>query len=146
MTKIACYDDDGIWGVGDIEEQARAEAEGFVRGCYPDDEEAANKAVADLKVAQISDDLINRAAGEEGTLSGRVTINYTDIPFKLDEDGVLVFDQDKADADSDAGVSDFIEGEDDDEDGSGPPEVSISDDPAHDAPATDPVDPDKSTD
>jgi hypothetical protein len=111
-NKIAAYDDDGIWGVGDTEEQARAEAEGFVRECYTGDKEKGEEACRALKTAPVSDDLLARA-----TAGGELHINYTDYPFLLNDEGVLVFDEDKAEANDDDGVTEFIEGEDDDGDG-----------------------------
>lgn len=85
MAKFAAYDDDGIWGVGDTQEQARAEAEGYLKDVLAgtDEEETACN---NLKTAPMSDDLL-RAVLE---LDGCAPI--TDVMFSVDDDGTLVLD------------------------------------------------------
>lgn len=90
MVKIAAYDDDAIWGLGDNEDaaeaeaQARSEAEGFMRDSLPED--AIEEAVAGLKTAPVADDLFDLTKAAEG--------GDDDPPaFKLD-DGTLVIDED----------------------------------------------------
>jgi hypothetical protein len=135
--KIAAYDDDGIWGVGDTQEQADAEADGFLREAASHtindvltlDEEAYKSMKEEIKFAPVSDDYLERAlADDPDTAEGatRITINYSDYPFMLNEDGVLVFDEDKAEANEEDGVTEFIEGDDEEEeDATGVPAGTI---------------------
>jgi hypothetical protein len=97
MNKVAAYDDDGIWGMGDTEEQAKAKAESTIR----DDYEEADKLVAGLKIARIDQEFLAHITGagkDEGP------------PYVCElVDGVLVA---KADGDGE-------EDDDDDDDGNG---------------------------
>ncbi len=59
MHKIAAYDADGIWGVGDTEDQARAEADGFIRGLFDDpNDEVAESTIRALRCSPISDEMV----------------------------------------------------------------------------------------
>jgi len=57
--KIAAYDADGIWGVGDNADQALAEAAGEIRDHFADpDDAAAERTIAGLKTAPVDDVLV----------------------------------------------------------------------------------------
>lgn len=104
MTKIAAYDDEGIWGVGDTEEQARAEAEGFIKDNVPAESQQAE--IDKLTFAPISDDLIALLVDDEGNAS---PTSKDDAPFVLDPDGTLIPDPENA--------GEEVEEDDDDDDG-----------------------------
>lgn len=91
MTKIAAYDDTGIWGVGDNEEQAKAEAEGFIKESMPEDEQQAE--IDGLKTAPISDDMLALLVDEDGNPS---PCSIDDAPFIVDPDGTLIPDPENA--------------------------------------------------
>jgi hypothetical protein len=100
MVKYAAYDDDGIWGVGDTEEQAKFEGEGFLKCTCTDaatkevDEEAFKRMAEELKIAKLSDDLFERIIAENAGTND-LTVHKSDVPFLLhDESGELVFDED----------------------------------------------------
>jgi hypothetical protein len=66
MAKIAAYDADGIWGAGDNEDQARAEAAGYLHDLFEDPlDDVVERTVAGLRFAPISDELLEEvhAAG-----------------------------------------------------------------------------------
>ena len=98
--KIAAYDDDGIWGIGDNEEQAKAEAERTIR----DDYEEADELIAGVKIAPISDEFLAYIIGagkDEGS------------PYVCElVDGVLI-----AKADGDEEEEEEDDGDDDDNGG-----------------------------
>ena len=95
MNKIAAYDDDGIWGIGDTEEQAKAKAESTIRDGYQE----ADELVAALKIAPINAEFLSHITGH-GKDEG--------LPYVCElVDGVLVA---KADGDEE-------EDEDDDDNG-----------------------------
>lgn len=130
--KIAAYDDDGIWGVGDNEEQARAEAEGFMRGCFVDDPDEAQAQIDALQIAPISDDLLAKAT--EVDRGGKITIDQIDFPHHL-VDGVLVFDAERDEViKADGGHDD--DDDDDDDDGD---DFDGDDEPVDTPPAGEPV-------
>ena len=110
MTKIAAYDDDGIWGVGNTQEQAKAEAEGFLRDSFEEDEgeDGYLAAIAALKFAPIADEFLAMITGYN--VIG-IWASTEDFPYKL-ADGVLEFD---ADADIAADNDDGGDEEDEEE-------------------------------
>ena len=100
MNGIAAYDDDGIWGIGDTEEQAKAKAETTIR----DDYEEADELVAGLKIAPVNEEFLTHIRGD-GKDEGP--------PYVCElVDGVLV-----AKADGDEEEDDDDDDNDDDDDG-----------------------------
>jgi hypothetical protein len=95
MTKYAIYDDDGIWGVGNTEEQARAEAKGFFAD--GSSEEDARVLVQVMKCAPMSEELASEISMD----------NMMDIEF-VEIDGVLHMTEasNSDDDDDDAGDDD----------------------------------------
>lgn len=140
--RLAAYDNEGIWGVGDTIEQARAEAEGFIIECFPDDPDGAKAAIEELKEAPISEDLLRRIITfNEADGPSKLFCNYTDLPYTIAATGELVFDGDRAEADAAAAAAeanagpdeedeeDEAEAEDEDEE-DGDPDTSGQDDDA----------------
>ena len=60
MNRIAAYGDDGIWGIGDTEEQAKAKAEATIR----DDYQEADELVAGLKIAPVNEEFLTHIRGD----------------------------------------------------------------------------------
>ena len=58
-TKFAAYDGKGIWGAGDTPEQARAEAEGFLRDKLAEDDPVLDIELAEIRVAAIGNELLD---------------------------------------------------------------------------------------
>lgn len=90
MSKIAAYDRDGIWGLGDTEEQARAEAEGSIRDMLP--ESMHEEEIGKLQTAPVSEALLAQidALINDDTYKD-VWISKGDLDFAFDTDaGELV--------------------------------------------------------
>lgn len=100
MTKIAAYDDDGIWGVGDDESTAKQKASDYLNDLLASDELA--DAMDDLKFAPMSADLYDKLVA----LDTNEAADKDDLPFVVSESGELVSD----DSDSDD-VAEEEEGE-----------------------------------
>lgn len=85
MAKFAAYDDDGIWGVGDTAEQARGEAEGYLKDVLAGTSEI-DTALDDLKTAPMSDELLRVVLELDGCAP------ITDVQFSRSDDGILTLD------------------------------------------------------
>lgn len=82
--KFACYDPDGVWGLGETREQARHEAEGFFRDSFADQNDPALlRSLAALDIAEV-DDLLARD----------ITIHGPGFPcFRRDGDRLVFWDE-----------------------------------------------------
>jgi hypothetical protein len=103
--KIAAYDEDGIWGVGDTAEKAIEEATGTLI-----DMDAADD-IPNLKTAPISDELLEKISNADDP---KMAAPIAEFPFILNADGVLVEDEPE-EAEGEEEEDDDDDGEDDDD-------------------------------
>lgn len=88
--KFACYNPDGIWGVGDTRDQARYEGEGFLKDKFADQRDTAlARMLGSLEIAPIDDGLLQD-----------VIVHGPGFPLFALHGGRLVFCDGPADADA----------------------------------------------
>lgn len=98
MTKIAAYDADGIYGVGDTEEQARAEAAGYLREMFADpNDEAAERTIAGLRCAPIDAELLAEVhrcgSGYEVFALADGVLVPSMMPFSMSDEGLSLLEE-----------------------------------------------------